>query len=89
MTSFPTPDGFEVPAGVEEGSTFDAMATLRLDAGGVLTLLSLEGHECGCGMSEEADDDEEEEEEGPEGGPHQGKSFVNQVEINFGSAGLA
>lgn len=84
MASFPTPEGFEIPEGTKEGDTFDAMATLRLDAGGRLTLVSLEGHECGSGEGEESDD----EEEGPEGGPHKGKSFVNQVEIKFGSAGL-
>ena len=86
MASFPTPEGFEIPEGTKEGDTFEAMATLRLDAGGRLTLVNLEGHECGCGMGEEGEEEDEEEE--PEGEPRKGKSFVNQVEIKFGAAGL-
>jgi len=77
MTSLPTPEGFEIPEGTKEGDTFEAMAELRLDAGGRLTLISLEG--CDCEMGEDA---------GPEGEKGKGKSFVSQVEIKIGSAGL-
>jgi hypothetical protein len=83
MTSFPTPEGFEIPEGTKEGDTFEAMAELRLDAGNRLTLISLEG--CECEMGEEG---EEGEDAGPEGEKGKGKSFVNQVEIKIGSAGL-
>lgn len=82
MASFPVPEGFEIPEGTKEGDTFEAMVELRLDAGGRLSLVSLEGCECEEEMEEEGED------EGPEGGKSKGKSFVNQVEIKLGSAGL-
>lgn len=89
MATFPAPKDFEIPEGTQEGDTFEAMATLRLDAGGRLTLVSLEGCECEDDMGEgEGESDGESEGEGPEGAPSHGKSFVNQVEIKFGSAGL-
>lgn len=79
MTSFPVPPEFEVPEGKKAGDTFEAMAELRLEPDGKLTLVSLEGCECG----EEMEDDGE-----PEDDSAPGKGFVNQVEIKFGSAGL-
>jgi hypothetical protein len=84
VTSFPAPADFEVPDNIEAGDTFEAMAELRLEPDGRLTLVGLDGYECGCKDTEE----DEDEDEGPESGPHKGKSFVNQVEIKFGSAGL-
>jgi len=85
MASFPTPEGFEIPEGMKEGDTFEAMAELRLEAGGRLSLVSLEGCECEDEMDGEEDYGED---AGPEGGKGKGKSFVNQVEIKLGSAGL-
>lgn len=91
MTSFPAPSDFQVPEDLAAGDTFEAMAELRLEPDGKLTLVRLDGSECGCGKEEGEDEkgeDEEGEDEGPERGSHKGKSFVNQVEIKFGSAGL-
>ena len=85
MASFPTPEDFEIPEGTKEGDTFEAMATLRLDAGGRLTLVSLEGCECEGDMGEGEDDGEDSESEDE---ATSGKSFVNQIELKFGSAGL-
>lgn len=81
MTSFPVPPEFEVPEGTKAGDTFEAMAELRLEPDGKLTLVSLEG--CECGGEKEMEDDGE-----PEDDSATGKGFVNQVEIKFGSAGL-
>ena len=39
---FPIPEGMVPPDGVTEGSTFDALATLRLEADG-LTLVAVDG----------------------------------------------
>lgn len=39
---FPIPEGMTPPEGVVEGSTFDALATLRLEADG-LTLVAVDG----------------------------------------------
>jgi hypothetical protein len=39
---FPIPEGMVPPDGVTEGSTFDALATLRLEADG-LTLVAIDG----------------------------------------------
>jgi hypothetical protein len=39
---FPIPEGMVPPDGVTEGSSFDALATLRLEADG-LTLLAIDG----------------------------------------------
>jgi hypothetical protein len=77
MQMFPMPEDFELPEGVKVGDTFAAMAEIRLEAGNKLTLVSLEGSECGCGE----EGDEESEDDGESG-------FVNQVEIKFGKASL-
>ncbi len=39
---FPIPEGMVPPDGVTEGSTFDALATVRLEADG-LTLVAIDG----------------------------------------------
>ena len=39
---FPIPEGMVPPDGVTEGSTFDALATLRLEVDG-LTLVAVDG----------------------------------------------
>jgi hypothetical protein len=39
---FPIPEGMVPPDGVTEGSTFDALATLRLESDG-LTLVAVDG----------------------------------------------
>ena len=39
---FPIPEGMTPPEGVTEGSTFDALATVRLEADG-LTLVAIDG----------------------------------------------
>jgi hypothetical protein len=39
---FPIPEGMVPPDGVTEGSTFDALATLRLESDG-LTLVAIDG----------------------------------------------
>jgi len=39
---FPIPEGMVPPEGVTEGSTFDALATVRLEADG-LTLVAIDG----------------------------------------------
>lgn len=83
MHSFSTPEGFEIPQGLKEGDTFEAMAEFQIDSDNQLTLVSLEGCEC-------EDEEDEDEDEGSEGeyGKGKGKGFVNQIEIKFGSAGL-
>jgi hypothetical protein len=73
MSSFPAPEGFSPPDGTEEGGTFEAMAEFRLDVGGRLTLVSLEGCEC---------EDSEDEPSGKD------KGFINRLEIKFGASGL-
>jgi len=86
MHSFPTPEGFEIPQGLKEGDTFEAMAEFQIDADNQLTLVGLEGCDCECDCGCE----EEDEDEGSDGeyGKNNGKGFVNQIEIKFGSAGL-
>ena len=54
---FPIPEGMVPPDGVTEGSTFDALATLRLEADG-LTLVAIDGLPV-SGESEMEDDAED------------------------------
>ena len=86
MHSFPTPEGFEVPQGLKEGDTFEAMAEFQIESDGKLTLVGVEGCECECDCGWEGED----EDEGSDGeySKGKGKGFVNQVEIRFGTAGL-
>lgn len=86
MHSFPTPEGFEVPQGLKEGDTFEAMAEFQIESDGKLTLVGVEGCECECDCGCEGED----EDEGSDGeySKGKGKGFVNQVEIRFGTAGL-
>lgn len=86
MHSFPTPEGFEVPQGLKEGDTFEAMAEFQIESDGKLTLVGVEGCECECDCGCE-DEDEDEGSDG-EYSKGKGKGFVNQVEIRFGTAGL-
>lgn len=87
MHSFLTPEGFEVPQGLKEGDTFEAMAEFQIDSDGKLTLVGVEGCECECDCGCEGEDEEEEGSDG-EYSKGKGKGFVNQVEIRFGTAGL-
>jgi hypothetical protein len=62
---FDAPEGFEMPEGLAEGDTFDAMATLKLGEEGKLVLVSLDGVALGGSDEEEEDDEEGEEGKGP------------------------
>jgi hypothetical protein len=42
MISFPIPEGMVPPEGTKDGSTFDALATVRLD-GDTLTIVAVDG----------------------------------------------
>lgn len=49
--TFDAPADLEMPEGVAEGGTFDAMASLKVGPKGKLTLVSLD--DCMCGESED------------------------------------
>ena len=59
--SFTQPDGFALPEGIQEGETFDAMATVKL-VGGQLVLAELDGSPVG-GLPAPAEDEEPLEED--------------------------
>lgn len=89
MATFPAPEDFEIPEGVKPGDTFSAMADLRLEADGNLSLVSLDGCDCESEEDDSEDDGEGEDEMGGMGkGPHDSKGFLNQIEIKLGAAGL-
>lgn len=52
---FPIPEGMTPPEGVVEGSTFDALATLRLEADG-LTLVAIDGLPVAESEADDAED---------------------------------
>jgi hypothetical protein len=80
--NFPAPEDFEMPEGVSPGDTFEAMAELRLEKNGTLTVVSLEGCDC-----EDGGEMEKEDEGGGENGGHKkGAGFLNQIEILLGGA---
>lgn len=81
MPSFPIPEGFEIPEGLKEGDTFEAMAELQVESDGKVSIVSLEGCECEDEMDGEDDESEDEYGKGKGG-------FVNQIELKFGTAGL-
>lgn len=60
--TFPIPEGMVPPDGVTEGSTFDALATLKLGSGS-LALVAIDGLPVGE-MSEESPDIEESDDRG-------------------------
>lgn len=75
---FSLPEGFNTPQDVEPGSTFDAVASLKLEEDGSVELVSLDGVPVG--------DDKEEESDKAEAGEsdNAGNSFVNAVGAGAG-----
>jgi hypothetical protein len=57
---FPIPEGMVPPDGVTEGSTFDALATLRLEPESMISLVAIDGLTIDGGMKEEAPETEAE-----------------------------
>lgn len=90
---FQAPKDFDMPEGLKEGDTFDAMATFVVKSDGMLGIESVEGSPIGAGQEDEessSDQSEDEmenemggEKEAPEGGEKSGRGMMNRERGNM------
>lgn len=96
---FQAPKDFEMPEGLKEGDTFDAMATFVMKPGGMLGIEALEGSPVGTSEEdEESSDDQAEDkmENEEEGGmeseenptPKNGRGMMNRERGGMGPSFL-
>jgi hypothetical protein len=73
-TSFPIPEGMEIPEDAAPGSSFEAMATLEVGEGGVLSLKAVDGFDISAAAPATESEEESQETEPEDMG------FVDAVE---------
>ena len=75
VIEFPAPQGFTPPDNAKEGDTFEALATLRMQADGVLQLEAIDGapvkHDADQEAKEEQDESPEEAAREAQNGPEE------------------